>query len=168
MNRKIFLEGDIKVGKSFVVKEIINNLNPKYGGFKTVPIFNENKKIGYKIVDLMTNEEELVALYNFDGNLIINTKGFDNLGVKSLDNALKNSNLIVMDEIGFLEENSNLFKEKILEVLKSDKDVIAVIKEKKNNFLNEIIKFGKIYKVTNENRDNLIKTIIKELKDGYL
>jgi len=168
MKKNIFIEGDIKVGKSYVLEKILKILNIKYGGFKTIAIYKEDKKVGFKLIDLLTNEENIVATYNIDGNLIINSDVFDELGVKALENGLKKSDLIVMDELGFLEDNSNKFKEKVFEVLNSDKNVLAVIKEKKNEFLNEISNLGEIFKIKNINKEMIINKIVDEVRNGYL
>lgn len=166
--KNIFLEGKIKVGKTFVLNKILQILNIKFGGFKTIPIYENDKKVCFKLINLYKYEEDIVAIYNIDGNLIVNSNVFDELGVKSLDDALENCDLIVMDELGFLEDNSNRFKEKVFEILTSEKKVIAVIKEKKNSFLNQIIKYGKVYKVNLKNKESIIEEIIKEIRNGYL
>lgn len=166
--KNIFLEGEIKVGKTFVLNNILKRLNIKFGGFKTIPIYENDKKVCFKLINLLTKEEDIIAIYNIDGNLIINSNVFDELGVKSLDDALEYCDLIIMDELGFLEDNSNRFKEKVFEILNSEKKVIAVIKEKKNSFLNQVIKYGKVYKVNLKNRETIIEEIIKEVRNGYL
>jgi len=168
MKKNIFIEGDIKVGKSYALEKILKMLNVKYGGFKTVPIYKDDKKVGFKLIDLLTNEGDIVATYNIDGNLIVNSDIFDELGVKALENGLKKSDLIVMDELGFLEDNSYKFKEKVFEVLNSDKKVLAVIKEKKNEFLNKISNLGKVFKIENNNKEMLINKIVDEVRNGYL
>jgi len=168
MKKNIFIEGDIKVGKSYVLEKTLKILNIKYGGFKTIPIYKEDKKVAFKLIDLLTNEENVVATYNIDGNLIVNSDIFDELGVKALENGLKKSDLIVMDELGFLEDNSNKFKEKVFEVLNSDKNVLAVIKEKKNKFLNEISNLGEVFKIENDNKEMIINKIVDEVRNGYL
>lgn len=165
IRKNIFIEGDIKSGKSFILNNVLKRLNIKFGGFKTLPLYYEGKKIGFKLIDLMNYNEEIVALYNFDGNLIVNSYVFDDFGVKALENGLKNYDLIVMDELGFFEDNSEKFKEKVFEVLKSEKNVIAVIKKKKNDFLNRVSELGTIFKVENSNREKIIEEIIKEAKN---
>lgn len=162
MKRNIFIEGEIKSGKSYVLNSILNILNLKYGGFLTFPFYQNGLRVGFKIKDILTQEEEICAIYNSDGNLIIFKDSFDDLGVRALDNALKNSELIVMDELGFMEEVSIKFKNKVKEVLNSDKNVICVIKEKKNEFLNEISSMGKIYKVSN--KEKVEDEIVEEIK----
>lgn len=167
MTKNIFIEGHIKSGKTYVLNNVLKKLNIKYGGFKTIPIYKEEKKIGFKLKDLLTDEEDIVALYNIDGNLIINSDVFDRLGVSALENALKKRDLIIMDELGFLEDNSNKFKEKVFEVLESNKKVIAVIKDKKNEFLNKISKYGIVFNIEN-NKEIIINRIVNKVKNGYL
>ncbi|MBC7194269.1 MAG: hypothetical protein H5U37_01210 [Caldisericia bacterium] len=165
MKRNIFIEGEIKSGKSYILNSILRKLNINYGGFITYPFYENSLRLGFKIKDILTQEEEICAIHNSDGNLIIFKNAFDNLGVNALNNALLNSELIVMDELGFLEEVSKKFKDKVIEVLNREKIVIGVIKEKKNSFLNEISKMGKIYKVSFSNKEEIINEIVKEVSN---
>jgi len=164
MKKNIFIEGEIKSGKSYILNSVLNKLNLKYGGFLTFPFYQNSLRVGFKIKDILTNEEEICAIYNSDGNLIIFKDSFDDLGVIALDNALKNSELIVMDELGFMEEVSTKFKNKVKEVLNSDKNVICVIKEKKGDFLNEISSLGRIYKIFDSDKEKIINEIVEEVK----
>lgn len=165
MKRKIFIEGEIKSGKSYVLNSVLNKLNLKYGGFLTFPFYQNSLRVGFKIKDMLTQEEEICAIHNSDGNLIIFKESFDDLGIRALDNALKNSELIVMDELGFMEEVSIKFKNKVKDVLNSDKNVICVIKEKKGEFLNEISSMGRVYKVLDKDKEKIIDMIVEEVKN---
>ncbi|MCX8094665.1 MAG: nucleoside-triphosphatase [Caldisericia bacterium] len=168
MHKNIIIEGEIKSGKSFVLNTILKGLNLNYGGFITFPYFENGLRIGFKIKDLITNDEGVIAIHNIDKNLIIYPEVFDDLGVRSLENGYKNSDLIIMDELGFLEDESYKFKSKVIEILKSDKKTFIVIKERKTPFLEEIIRYGKIFKINKENRENIIQEIILEAFYGYL
>lgn len=64
---------------------------------------------------------------------------FDGYGVKLLTDCVKaRPDLIVMDELGFFENNAVLFQEKVLEILDSDTPVLGVLKKKETPFLNSI------------------------------
>lgn len=127
MNKNIIIEGEIKSGKSFVLNTILKKLNLKYGGFITYPFHINETRVGFKLKDLFTNEEEVIAIHNIDGNLLIFQNVFDDLGVRALENAYKFTDLIIMDELGFLEDESIKFKNKVIEVLKfRKKDVLLL------------------------------------------
>lgn len=163
MNKNIFIEGEIKSGKTYVLNEVLKRLNIKYGGFITYPFFINGFRVGFKIKDIITSEEEIIAKFNVDGNLIIFPYIFDDFGVKSLDLAYSNCDLIVIDEIGFIEEESMRFKDKLFEILKSDKKFIGTIKSQKTPFLKKVIEYGKVFKVDKNNKDEIIQKILLEV-----
>ena len=70
-----------------------------------------------------------------------------------------------MDEIGPNEENASIFKEKILNVLDSDKLVLGVLQKADSRFLDSIKNRidTKVYTVTEENRQEIKKEIINLL-----
>ncbi|WML37793.1 nucleoside-triphosphatase [Clostridium sp. OS1-26] len=72
--------------------------------------------------------------------------------------------LIVLDELGFLEEGSELFKETIYKILDSNKPVLGVLKECNTDFINKIKSRNDVYvvKIDEDNR-NLMKDEILEL-----
>ena len=96
------------------------------------------------------------------------TDVFDTIGTEILDESLRYSELIVMDEIGFLEEKAELFKNKITEVLDSNKFVIGVIKDfdKKSKLLDMIRKRKDVSIITvdENNRNNLTDKVMRGLK----
>jgi nucleoside-triphosphatase len=152
---KIFLTGKIGIGKSTVIKKVLDLLSLNYGGFMTLPIIDGSALKGFKIRDIKTSLEEEVGI--FDENFIIHPQidGFEQIGVKSLESALESDELIIMDELGFLEKNASKFKETVFKVLKSNKLVLGVIKFERNDFLNELARLVEIVEVTEANRNEL-------------
>jgi len=56
-------------------------------------------------------------------------EGFEKTGVSALEHALKYGEVILMDELGFLESTAVNFKNMVFKVLESDKLVFCVIKQ---------------------------------------
>jgi len=67
---------------------------------------------------------------------------------KVIEKAIKEKDIIIIDEIGKTELLSNVFKEKVNEALKSDKSVIAVLHR---NYVKDFKDKGIIFKVNREN-----------------
>lgn len=81
---------------------------------------------------------------------------FDRLGVELL--RAQPGSLILMDELGFLEQDAAVFRREVLRCLDGSIPVLAVIKHKTHiPFLQEIRNHPRVqlYQVTEENRDDL-------------
>ncbi|MBR6574301.1 MAG: hypothetical protein IKK61_04855 [Clostridia bacterium] len=82
---------------------------------------------------------------------------FDGLGVELL--RAQPGSLILMDELGFLEQDAAGFRRQVLRCLDGNIPVLAVIKHKTHiPFLQEIRTHPRVqlYQVTEENRDDLL------------
>lgn len=87
-----------------------------------------------------------------------------NVGVTALEYALNNCSLIVIDEVGPMELSIPKLKSTIEKVLKSDKDVIAVIHRNLiTNVISELChnQECKVYEVNERNREYLHLEIVK-------
>ena len=81
---------------------------------------------------------------------------FDQMGVELL--RAQPGSLILMDELGFLEQDAAAFRRQVLRCLDGNTPVLAVIKHKTHiPFLQEIRSHPRVqlYQVTEENRDDL-------------
>lgn len=166
---KILLTGRIGIGKSTIVKSVLKSIDLKIGGYTEEKILNGSieiikiKSIGYK------SKEGIIAVRDIkNGKVTGYIDVFDIIGTEILDESLRYSELIVMDEIGFLEEKAELFRNKIIEVLDSNKSVIGVIKDfdKKSELLDMIRKRKDVSIITvdENNRNNLTDKVVHDLK----
>lgn len=164
---KIFLTGQPRSGKSTILAKIIDILKKrglKVGGFITPEIVVNRKRMGFEIVDIYSGKDGILAkLYTGIesgpriGKYYIDVKDFERIALKALDFAINECDIVCVDEIGSMELFSERFKEKIEEILKSKKIVIAVLHR---NFVGRYGKYGKVVYVTGENRDKLPEKVI--------
>lgn len=165
---KILLTGQINIGKSTIIEKTVYNKNFELEGFLTYkgPIINNYYNTYIKDINqpnIFLNEYKIVDR-EFKSKVYPDV--FDKVGMEILNKIELNKNtLVVFDEIGSIESKSNLFKYKLIELLKSNINFVGVIKEKNNSFLNEIMEFNFIdfYKVTEENRDELTNIVNNQL-----
>ena len=133
----IFLTGDLHVGKSTVVKHVLNDIqNCRVGGYTTEPIFQKGRKVGFKMVSF-SGEEEIIAHENFQhgekfGEFRVNLDAFEQFGVRILTQALSTSQLIVMDEIGAMERYAQKFQKAVEECINSTIAVFGVFQKRAN------------------------------------
>ena len=163
--KNILICGPPGVGKTTLIKKILKKINLRAGGFYTEEIRGRSNRVGFKIISL-DNQEGILAHINIKdsqrvGRYGVNINDLENIGARSLEQALKNDDLIIIDEIGKMEVFSEEFKEKVLDCLSSKKIVLAAISMVGDKFISNIKRRDDIilFKVTKENRDKLIKTI---------
>ncbi len=95
------------------------------------------------------------------GRYGVNIDDLEGIGVKSLDRALRNEDLVIIDEIGKMEIFSDKFKEKVLACLNSEKFVLATIGIGGDKYISRIKKRDDVtvFKMNRENRDELMDKV---------
>lgn len=163
--KNILICGPPGVGKTTLIKKILKKINLRAGGFYTEEIRGRSNRVGFKIISL-DNQEGILAHINIKdsqrvGRYGVNINDLENIGARSLEQALKNDDLIIIDEIGKMEVFSEEFKEKVLDCLSSKKIVLAAISMVGDKFISNIKRRDDIilFKVTKENRNKLIEII---------
>lgn len=165
---KIFITGKPGIGKSTVLLKTIELLRKKglkVGGIITPEIRKEGKRVGFKVKDVYSgNEGELATIKRIKGprlgKYFINLSEFERVALAALDFALKECDVIAIDEIGKMEFFSQRFKQKVYDIIKSDKPLIAVLHR---NYVTEFRKYGELVVVTEENRDRLPEELVKKV-----
>lgn len=169
--KNILITGKPACGKTTLIKKVIDELKLNAGGFYTLEIRRGGKREGFKIVTL-DGKEGILAHVNIDSKYRVSKYGVDlksleEIGVKSILNAIKEKEVIVIDEIGKMELFSKKFKEAVLYALDSNKKLLATIMLKPNPFADKIKKRKdtKIFYLTKENREKVkeeIKAIFQQ------
>jgi len=156
MVKNVFITGRPGCGKTTMIIEIIKESNLNAGGFYTAEVREGGKRKGFKIIDLDGNEGILAHVglkspYKV-GKYKVNIKDLEEIGVKSILNAINKGKVIVIDEIGKMELFSERFKRAVEEAINSKNVVLGTIKLAKDPFIEGI-----------KNRED---TIVFHLKEG--
>jgi nucleoside-triphosphatase len=168
--KNIFITGLPGCGKTTLIKEILEELKIPAKGFFTEEIRKNGGRIGFKIVTL-SGKTGILAEKGFESSFRvskygINLKDLEEIGVKEIEEGLKEDCLIVVDELGKMELFSKKFQEIISKALDSKNKILGTIMLKPNPFCDEIKRRldTKIFYLTRENFQEVKKEIINILK----
>ena len=95
------------------------------------------------------------------GKYVVNLEDLTHVGLSAIRRALKNADLIIIDEIGAMEYKSKEFAEAVKEVIKSKKPLLATVHRR---YTGRFKNFGTLYTLTLDNRETIRCEIIKNLK----
>lgn len=130
------------------------------------------RRVGFLIRTFPEGREGFLASIRFRkgpriGRYFVDLETFEHLGVRSLRTALSYADLIIIDEIGPMELLSNSFKQSVIDVLDSDKPVLATIhyKARHQSFGRMILNRDDImlYVLNMENREYIYREIAEKI-----
>ncbi len=162
----IFITGNPGCGKSTLIQNFLEEISDKkVSGIITPEIRVNGARQGFKIIDLASGNEEILASVNIErgpgvSRYRVNVEGIEKIMDKFLE-SFKDSEYVVIDEIGMMEYFSKKFKETIRMVLGSDKNVIATLSKR---FVIEFKNKGQIYYLSRDNFDEIYLKLLSQLK----
>jgi len=127
-------------------------------------------RTGFEIVDFATGQRGWLAHVNQPtgpqvSKYRVNLEDLERIGVESIRNALKEADVIVVDEVGPMELFSPAFVQVIRDVVDSPKPVLGVIHHSARHPIIDTIKKredAEIFEVTFENRQQLHNLLIQK------
>ncbi len=172
---KIGLSGLPGVGKTTTLIRTIEMLEEEgyvVGGMITEEVKENNKRVGFYVLDWMTKDKKIFAHKDFDTKIRVGRYGVDisvleEVGIRALETAMEKADIIVIDEIGKMEVESKKFVKVVREILDMDKHLIMTLhKKSRNPLLQEIRRRDDIrmLEVTPINRNLLPFKVVKLIK----
>jgi nucleoside-triphosphatase len=137
----IVLTGAPGVGKTTALIRVARALKErgvKVGGIVSRELRTNNMRIGFEFIDLSTNDRNVLASITGNGPKVgryfVNVAGC-HFAAEQLMNAVRNSDVIICDEIGPMELKSRELIDSARNLLDIDKKVIVVVHQKLQHLL---------------------------------
>jgi len=174
LTRSIFITGQSGIGKTTVLLNSIETLKKmgyKVGGMISREIREGGVRIGFEIVDIHTGQQGWLAHVNQPkgpqvSKYRVNLDGLKMIGANSILTAIRQTDIVAIDEIGPMELFSPAFKEAVVHALESNKPLLGTIHHKVQDVLINTIKTREdteILEVTYANRKALHNLIIEKI-----
>ncbi len=165
LRKNLFVTGRPGIGKTTLIERVLDALDIDAGGFYTRELLDGGRRVGFSIVGLHGDSGVLAHVDHESsfrvGKYGVNCEDLERVGVRAIDEALKHSKLIVMDEIGRMELCSPAFQEAVGRALSSPTPVLGTIQDRSNAFLDSVRARPdvKILRVSTGNRECLVPVL---------
>jgi nucleoside-triphosphatase len=187
---KIGITGLPRSGKSAVMEKVLSMLVDErtreislrggqetviVGGMRTEPIVEGGERLGYKVIDIVTGAEAVMAHKSIDSRLRVLGYGIDiealeTVAIPAIEYARDECEVIVIDEIGKFTVESENFVNIVRSALEIDKPTLLTLHKKSRHPLLQDIRRrddGRILEVTPVNRALLPYKIHKLMRETY-
>jgi len=166
----VLLTGRPGIGKTTLIKRLIEATPLSKGGFYTEEVREKGQRVGFSLTTLDGKESvlahvEIKSQYRV-GRYGVDIDTFEAIGVESITKAISTNEIIIIDEIGRMELFSRKFREIVLQALKTGR-VVATIKKGRGYFIDEIKsrKDARVIEVNPENRETLLSSLAQTVID---
>ena len=176
MKKNILLCGDVGVGKSTLIRRLLEETQLTVGGFCTKmdkdseeemhPIYIYPAAVPVEL--RQRNRGNLVGRCgDFGRKKEIFAEVFDAVGTAYLQDT-QGCQVMVMDEMGFMESEAHQFRNAVLRALDGDLPVLAAVKNRRDvDFLRQVLTHpkGAVYRITPENREELFRELLPIVRE---
>ncbi|MDH4068041.1 MAG: NTPase [Dehalococcoidia bacterium] len=173
MKRALLLTGQPGTGKTALIKEALARTKVKGGGFYTEEIRTGGIRQGFRIITL-GGQEAILAHVSISSpyqvsKYRVDTDALDRVGVAALCQAISQSDLIVIDEIGKMELLSPQFREAVTQALDSGRRVLGTIMLNPHPFADQIKRHPEVevLLVTRDNRPQVMNEVLSWLREDW-
>ena len=171
---KILITGRPGVGKTTLIMNVVNEFDKdNLCGFYTRELREGRVRVGFGIITLDGREGILarkgVKNVPMVGSYSVFVDDIERLMIPEIERALRDRKVLIIDEIGSMELKSAKFRKILNNVFNSDINLIATIKLKRDNFVENLMSKEdiKTYVLTEENRCKLFYEIRSIIRSSF-
>ncbi len=170
MPENVLLTGAPGVGKTTLIRRVVERLDRPAGGFYTQEVREKGRRVGFLLVTLEGQQAILahvtIASRQRVGLYGVDVAALDRIGVPAIRQAIQAEAVVVIDEIGKMELFSEAFREAVLEALDSPNPVLGTIMQRQHPWADAIKARTdvQVIQVTRQNRDRLVDRLVAWLQ----
>jgi nucleoside-triphosphatase len=167
---RIALTGRPGVGKTTLIRRVLERVPLKAGGILTEEIRKCGRRVGFSLVDLATGTKGVLAhLHQSIGPRLgpyrVNLEDLEGIGISAIYRALEESDLVVIDEIAPMELTSPAFLPAVEAALQSEKSLLVSTHAHVDDpLVHRVRQELELIRVKLSNRDELPERIAGKLK----
>ena len=112
MGKSLLLTGHPGIGKTTIIRKVVEALGNRAGGFYTEEIKGPGGRHGIKLITLygeevtMAHKDLKAPRYPRVGRYGVDTAALEKVGGKALTSTMKGDRIVIVDEIGLMELHS--------------------------------------------------------------
>jgi nucleoside-triphosphatase len=173
MSRKknILITGQPGIGKTTFIKKLAGQLKDLHPlGFYTMEIREAGIRKGFELISL-DGRKGILSHVDIKSPCRVSKYGVDvgrfETFLDSIPLLDPTTSIVIIDEIGKMECFSGKFRSLVVDILDSDKLLVATIALKGSGMIADIKKRDdvKLFQVKQENRDPLVSEILKDIRN---
>ena len=165
------MTGPPRCGKTTVLLKVVSELRRRglrVGGITTPEVREGGRRVGFRVLDIYTGESGRLAWAGLRsrfrvGRYGVDVEDFERVAVPALERAVRECDVVCVDEIGRMELYSRRFEKALAEVLESGKPFVATLHRA---LVGRYGGLGELIWVTPENRDHLPRRIVQKVLGG--
>ena len=170
MSQAFLLTGAPGTGKTTIIRAVISASKAKTGGFYTQEIRQGTARLGFEIVTL---DGSRAALAHVDirgpqrvGKYGVDVASLDRVAVPAMRRAIRECDIVVVDEIGKMELLSPAFREVLLEALNSERRLVGTVMLQPHPFADKVKHDPRVevLLVSKANRDQVLDKVTNWLR----
>jgi nucleoside-triphosphatase len=172
---KVFISGPPGVGKSTVLdkaRAMFQARGYKVGGVSCPEVRKSGVRIGFRVVDVASDISDVLSEVKPGcggpkvGKYTVNLLDLDSVGARALDYAVREADVVMIDEVGPMELMSKAFQAAVLRAVNSPRHVMGILHWRMEHPLISAIRSRddvEFEEVTPQNRDYLPMQIVEKL-----
>ncbi len=169
--KNLLVEGRPGVGKTTLVRRAVGRpLSGKAAGFFTREKREGKRRTGFEIETLDGRRGVLASTDGRAGPRVgryrVNLRDLEEIGAASIEEAIGDCEILIIDEIGTMELLSGRFRAAIVKAFDSEARIVATVRTEGRAFAESLKKRSdtRVIELTESNREGVLESVIEFLE----